>query len=135
MDFETIPMATPEQVLDVVNTITDLAKHNNQSDRRISEREQVFLPIEIFPIGSETDSEDRPSFSAISRDISVGGIGIISPRELSAEQIAVRFSSHEVESTPLLMNVHYCRQVGPLHFIGASFCADWSELDPAKHQD
>ena len=119
-----IHLATPEVIFETINWALDRAQSHNFADRRISERTTVHLPVVIQPIDSNCHPVGEP-FEAITRDVSVGGMGFVTTAELTCEQILVRFTSDD-KSTTLVLDVHYCNQIGPFFFVGASFCADWS---------
>ena len=117
-------IASPEKVLETVDWAIDSSAVAMNSDRRISERSVSYLPIEIQQIDDEEQFVGG-IISAVTRDVSVGGIGIISPAVIETKKLQVRFSS-DPDSKPLLMELNYCNPVSVMYFAGASFCVDWS---------
>lgn len=119
-------LATPEAIFETVNLALEKAQsHDFFADRRISERTTVHLPIHIQII----DQDGHPvgdAFEAITRDVSVGGIGIMSQQHIASEQVFVRFTSLDTVMSTLILDIRYCNQIGPFYFAGGSFCADWS---------
>lgn len=116
--------ASPEQVFEVINWAMDASGNSFDSNRRISERKTTYLPIEIQMI-SEDFQPVGETLSAVTRDVSVGGIGFITNCPITTSQIRVHFSTENDDT--LLMELKYCRLVGSMYLAGASFCVDWSE--------
>ena len=120
-----IQLASPEDIFEAINWALSKANHGMISDRRISDRTVAHIPIVIQPV----DADCQPvgdSFEGITKDVSVGGLGMICSQPVEGKQVLVQFSGDEAVQTTLLLNVHYCNNVGPYFFAGASFCADWS---------
>ena len=121
----TTQLATPEDIFEAVSWALSRKQAERNSDRRISERTIVHLPIVVQQIDEHGEPHGH-RFTAITKDVSVGGIGIMSQQAIDSPQILVQFESPEAIKTSLLLNLHYSYQVGPFFFAGASFCADWT---------
>ena len=126
MKSELSHTVSPEQVFEVINWAMDASGSRFDSNRRINERKTTYLPIEIQMIG-EDDQPVGEKFSAVTRDVSVGGIGFISSYPITTSKIQVRFSSSQDGGQVLLLDLKYCRPVGTMYLAGACFCVDWSE--------
>ena len=74
MHTESTKVATPEEVLDAVNAALGSIKTEQKSERRIGERVSAFLPLQLTLLDSNHQATER-SFSAVTRDISMGGLG------------------------------------------------------------
>ena len=119
--FQTL--TAPEKILEFVNYIFSQLQSGKQNDERVDDRKQAFLPVTLQPL----DAKEYPicdPIEAITRDISVGGLGFISPEEVMGEKLMVVFQSGR--ATALIIDVSYQLKRGPFYLIGGEFAVDWS---------
>lgn len=121
-------LASPEEIFEIINEIFIGAEVRKLSEQRISERKSFFLPIELQFASSDLELVGEP-FDAVTRDLSVGGLGIISPVAASSEKAIVKFKTLAQERSGLLIDIRYSNSLGPFFQIGGRFCADWSSVD------
>ena len=117
-------LATPEQVFEAVGWAINSAEKSAFSDRRISERTIVYLPV-LVQLVDDASQPIGEAFPAVTRDVSVGGIGLICDRPITGKQMIVKFTVDGCSDVPMLMDIRYCNGVEPYKFVGGSFCADW----------
>ena len=113
-------MTAPEDIFMFVNSVFDRAESARIDDQRISERTPITLPVQIDPL---TDEQDQ--FEAVTKDISVGGLGLISPKVVEAKRMIVRFPTLDDQTVSIAIS--YQRPVGPFVQIGGNFEADWTQ--------
>ncbi len=119
--------ASPEQIFEFVNTVFLKSNVRNVSEQRISERRTAILPIEIQFLDSDLRPIGEP-ISAVTQDISVGGIGMLSPQPAAGPKAIVRIIKNFDDTPPLLIDLRHAYQVGPFYKMGGCFCADWSAV-------
>ena len=121
-------LANPEQIFEVVNDIFIQTEVQRLSEQRICERKPIFKSIELQFLNKDLDPVG-PAIEAITRDVSVGGVGIISPILYDAGHAMIHFKDLSEETPSLLVEIRYTQQLGPFFQIGGRFCADWSSIE------
>ena len=90
-------------------------------DRRIGRRHLMVLPVVLQPL----DDDLQPSgemFAAVSRDISVTGIGLIHTVPVPRKRFNLRMNLAS-EDVNLLTEFVWCKALGPFYYIGGRFLA------------
>lgn len=129
MNVTTCQLASPEQIFELVQDTMSAAIHSDELEQRISERLPAFLPIHLLFTDPQLQPiENSYAVSAITKDISVGGLGLISPVDAKGPIAIVSFES-KPDLNPLMLEVRYSEQTGPFFQIGGKFNADWSNVD------
>lgn len=117
-------LASPEDIFALVQEIMLQQDYDHELDQRICERQPLFQPVvlqftdaELSPLGNE--------ISAITKDISVGGLGLIAPQAALGPNVIVNFQNNS-NSFPILLEIRHCHHIGAFYLMGGQFCADWS---------
>ena len=92
-------LASPEDLFDVVSLVYAAVDEKNRTERRITERERAFLPVilqyideQLQPVGDEIE--------ALSRDVSVGGVGVLCMDDIASTKVVLRFPT--LETLPIM---------------------------------
>ncbi|MEM7314849.1 MAG: PilZ domain-containing protein [Planctomycetota bacterium] len=116
-------LASPEDLFDVVSLVYAAVDEKNRTERRITERERAFLPVELQYLDDEFNPVGE-EFEAMSRDVSVGGVGVLTSTDATLPKAILRFPT--LETLPIMCDVRFSKPIGPFFHVGLSFCVDWS---------
>ena len=116
---------SPEVVVSFVRRLIDSHRTLVEPERRSQPREAVVIPVNVQPV----DSDFRPagdSFSAFTKDISTGGIGLIHSESVGVKYLQIEIAAPSGEEMSLLAQVKNCTLKGKCYHVGARFVVDWS---------
>lgn len=94
---------------------------NGEIERRTENRCAVAIPVLAQPVDAQFNAIGAP-FSAVTRDISPQGIGLVHSEDVKHSLLALQMSLAEQE-TNLVARVRWSKQLGPLYVFGTSFVA------------
>ena len=115
----------PHEVLAFVRQIQEQYGLGPTHDRRAHQRHRLNLPVEVIPLDG-TLALAGPPISAVTTNISGGGLAVRCEQPIEAEFIEIRIAQTEVEAVDLLAHVRHCTPDGESFQIGARFVVDWS---------
>ncbi len=120
-------LASPEQIFEMVNKIIQKVHQRKASDQRISQRFPIQLPVSIQYVSDKLEPVGERVLG-VTKDVSVGGVGLLATDEIQTGQAIVSFHSMGKETPPVLVEFSYCSSIGPFYQFGGAFRADWSEI-------
>ncbi len=111
---------TPQHLGEIVNVLSSSAEGTGQEHRRAA-RKDVKGNVDVTPMGA--DGAAGQSFTAIIRDISAVGIGLLQNRKMTAgQEIIVRLPRGEKPALFVRCTVMHVRaQADGLFLVGAEF--------------
>ena len=128
MNFKLDPtILSPEYVLNIVSQVISSAEKKSKPNDRLSKRTVTLLPVVV----KELDDDCQPtgvSFEALSKNISVGGVGLLLNREINTRYIEIEFTSIE-GCCPVIVEVRHQSQLGCFVNCGGRFHVDWEWSD------
>jgi hypothetical protein len=106
---------------EIVSSLRSDGTGSRLHDKRTQARVGLRCGLEVVPC-SLPDKKAKPVTVHV-HDLSVGGIGLVSPVELSdGSEFVARFSRRDRPAVPVLYRVRYCRQISVQMFsVGAMF--------------
>ena len=111
--------------IELIREILDDTQADFVADERVDLRYPVCVPIEVTPYSDQGQRSGEP-FATVTKDISAGGIAFLHTAEIANRYIAVRFPRAKRHSDQsVVVEVRYCRELGPLWQIGGRFLVDW----------
>lgn len=115
----------PEEVVAFVKRLTRDFEKRPGSERRAQPRKAITVPVVV----QRLDDEFQPvgeTFSALTKDISGGGVGILHSEPVTTGYLQIQFSTSEHEQMVLLSCIRHCTPCGQAYHIGGRFVVDWS---------
>lgn len=88
-------------------------------ERRSDRRHLMAIPVLVQPVDEQFNAVGAP-FTAITRDISPIGIGLVHTEPIEQEMLALRMSLAG-EEVNLAAEVKWCRALGPFYYVGGKF--------------
>ena len=116
----------PEVIIEFVNRLVNQQFEYNGVERRSEVRQAITVPIRVQPLDSEFHPTGEP-ISAVSRNISGGGIAFVLQNPISAKYVQVEITDAEDNSLDIVSHVRHCTQHGEFYDIGCRFIADWNK--------
>jgi hypothetical protein len=123
--------ATREQLNELVHNLRAAylldEPHRFAGDRRVTKRFNVTIPVEITLL----DDQLQPigySCQAITRDVSIKGIGIVSYSPIGRQYVMLTLKPHVGEERRAVARVVYQNEIGYYHQIGCEFISTSSKL-------
>jgi hypothetical protein len=92
---------------EAIEQLVEEAKRQNQAERRTQERHPFFRPVMITIEGPE-----RKCYSAFSREVSRGGIGLLHNMPLSPGKVVISISQEMTCAVTLPTELLWCRPCG-----------------------
>jgi hypothetical protein len=123
----------PETVVTFIRKLIAEQCEHSGPERRIESRNPVTIPVTIQCL----DGYYRPtgsSITAVTNNLSGGGIGLVSPRPIDCKSILVLLKSQSGESLNLIGTVRHCTAVGDQYHVGASFVVQW-DATARRHRE
>ena len=95
------------------------------ADQRVDLRYPVCIPIEVIPCSDQGERSGEP-FATITSDVSAGGIAFLHPAPVTGRYVVIRFpQARRHFDQCVVVEVRYCRELGPLWKTGGRFLVDW----------
>jgi hypothetical protein len=122
---------TPQHLAEVVNALQTSPGNGKGSEKRRAARMEVQGNVVVAPIGK--DGKVGKSFTAITRDISFVGVGLLQSRPLEqGQQIVLRLPRGLKPALFMLCNVMHVRPLADgLYVIGIEFIS----VAPIKEEE
>lgn len=86
------------------------------------------VPVLVQPVDEQFNAVGDP-FSAMTRDISPEGIGLVHTEPIVSQLLALRMSLAG-EEVNVVTEVQWCREMGPFYYIGGKFGAKLNDFAP-----
>ena len=118
----------PAEVIAFVERQIRKARPYKGLERRSDKRYLVATPVWVQPVDAQSNPIGEP-FAAVTRDISLEGIGLVHTKPIECDTVALRFSweGREVERVAALL---WCRALGPFYYAGANFVGKFEGVTP-----
>jgi hypothetical protein len=111
--------------IDLIREILDDTQAEYIADERVDLRYPVCIPIEVTPY-SDQGERSGESFATITRDVSAGGIAFLHTAAVTDRYVVITFPKAKRHSDErVVVEVRYCRELGPLWQTGGRFLIDW----------
>ncbi|MHC4402874.1 MAG: PilZ domain-containing protein [Planctomycetota bacterium] len=133
MIHATLAPEPPAELVSFVERQIREAQLYDGVERRSERRHLVAVPVLVQPVDAEFNATGAP-FAAVTRDISLTGVGLVHGEPIDPQLLALRMCLAE-EEVKLVVEVLSCRALGPYHYVG---CKPVSKLEsfprePAEH--
>jgi CheY-like chemotaxis protein len=91
-------------------------------ERRESERASLLATVTVVPLNGSWEPCGEP-FKAVARDVSEGGLSLLHTRAVTAEYLALRWSTLGAsgQQINLILEVHRCQPMGPFYEVAGRF--------------
>ncbi len=120
-------VTSPEDIFALIQQLSESRQVQPLDDRRIHKRQFIFLPVQVTFLDSDGEPLGKP-IDAITRDLSMAGLGILSTSAEIGDTAVIRF---EESGENVRVDVVYCQPCGPFFQIGTHFSVDWDA--PSSH--
>jgi hypothetical protein len=115
----------PAELLRFVHRIADETLRNHVEERQFP-RFKLTVEVWVQPVDANFEPLGEP-FTAVSRDISTGGIGLMHTRAIRDKYLWLRLVTHGGGTMNVVVEVLRCRPIGVFYDIGAKFVAKLDE--------
>ncbi|MBC8355482.1 MAG: PilZ domain-containing protein [Planctomycetes bacterium] len=115
----------PTELVNFVHRLADETLRDHLEERRFP-RYKLTVEVWVQPVNDDFEPLGEP-FTAISRDISAGGIGIMHTRAVRDKHLWLRLVTLGGGTMNVVVEVLRCRSVGMFYDIGAKFVAKLDE--------
>ena len=117
-----------DDVFDLIGRLWD--SHDTPvQENRASDRRPISLPVFVQPVNDHLQPVGEP-FTAISRNISLGGIGFIASCPVETRLAQIRCQGLFADQS-LLIEIRHQNPVGDFYLIGGTFLVDaHTEFEP-----
>ena len=97
-------------------------------ERRSDKRRLIAIPVWVQPVDAQSNPICEP-FAAVTRDISLEGMGLVHTKPIECDTVALRFSweGKEVERVAAIL---WCKALGPFYYVGANFVSKFEGVTP-----
>ncbi|QDT10284.1 hypothetical protein [Planctomycetes bacterium K23_9] len=119
----------PENTLQAIDKIMNHVEAPQVREQRISVRQQVLQPIAVQPLNEHFEPIDAP-FEALSRDVSVAGVGFFATEAVNTQWLSLDFTACDHAS--VIVELAHQHRRGPFWIIGCKFLVNW---DAANWED
>ena len=111
--------------IELISEILDNAQADCSADKRGDLRYPVCIPIEGTPFSDQGQQCGEP-FATVTKDVSAGGIAFLHTAEITAQYAAISFPNAKRHFDQfVVVEVLYCREMGPLWQTGGRFLVEW----------
>lgn len=86
-------------------------------ERRSERRHLMAVPVLVQPVDAQLNATGAP-FGAVTRDISMTGLGLVHGEPIDPQLLALRMCLAE-EEVKLVVEVLWCRAFGPYYYVGS----------------
>lgn len=115
----------PTELIRFVNRVADETLRDHVEERQYP-RHKLTIEVWVQPVGSNFEPLGSP-FTAVSRDISTGGIGLMYTRAIRDRYLWLRLVTTGGGTMNVIVEVLRCRPIGVFYDIGAKFVAKLDE--------
>ena len=118
----------PAEVIAFVERQIRKARPYKGLERRSDKRYLVATPVWVQPVDAQSNPIGEP-FAAVTRDISLEGMGLVHTKPIECDTVALRFSGEgkEVERVAAIL---WCKALGPFYYVGANFVGKFEKVTP-----
>ena len=109
-----------ESIASFVEGLRNKVRSFEGSERRAHERFVVAIPSTVQPLDEQHVQLGKP-FTAVTRDISIGGIGLLHSQAVIAPFLDVRIADREGKQHRFLVKVLRCQPLGDYFDVGGEF--------------
>ena len=121
-DISTISSSEKEIFL-AVSRLIDLVPDDPPGDRRLGDRTQVTVSVEIQPLDDDFEPLGE-IVQGVTSNLSSMGIGLIADEEIKTRYVQVKLFA--AGSQPIfVVDIRHAETCGPFHIIGGEFVIDW----------
>jgi hypothetical protein len=118
---QAIAEASPEVIAAFMQQVIVQYQNYGTHHRRAEPREAIAIPVQIQRLDDDLTPIDEPQ-PAITRDISVGGIGIFHAQPYDHGMLRIRMVAPEShEQMQILARIEHCTPCGGYYIIGCRF--------------
>ena len=117
-----------EEVVAFVDRVTKECRSYEGPERRMANRQAIAVAVAVQPLDSEFEL-DGESFTAVTTNISGGGIGFVHRIPVCSPYVQLTLSLESGETFELLAAVRHCSPKADLYEIGGRFVVDWGEVE------
>jgi hypothetical protein len=111
--------------IELIRESVDDTQADYIADERVDLRYPVCIPIEVTPYSVQGQRSGEP-FATITRDVSAGGIAFLHTAAVTDRYVVITFPQAKRHSEErVVVEVRYCRELGPLWQTGGRFLVDW----------
>jgi hypothetical protein len=111
--------------IDLIREILDDTQADYIADERVDLRYPVCIPIEVTPYNDQGQRSGEP-FATVTKDVSAGGIAFLHRAEVAGRFAVISFpKAKRYADQYVVVEVRYCRELGPLWQIGGRFLVEW----------
>jgi hypothetical protein len=125
MDDGSSPHAPPAELIRFVDRLANETPRTHSEERRFP-RYKLTVEVWVQPVDSNFEPLDKP-FTAVSRDISTAGIGLLHTRAVRDKYLWLRLVTSAGGVMNVVVEVLRCRPIGMFYEIGAKFVAKLDE--------
>ncbi len=122
----------PSMVSFVRRQVRDLRLYGVK-ERRSESRELLVVPVVVQPVDAEFGAIGG-RFTVLSRDLSPSGIGLVHTCPIDHRLLALEMEVAD-ELVFLVVEVVWCRPLGPFEYIGTRLVAKLDRLPEMEHCD
>ncbi|NND99871.1 MAG: hypothetical protein HKN47_21330 [Pirellulaceae bacterium] len=116
----------PESTFAAINNILKHVEAPRVREQRISERQQILQPISVQSLDDQFQPVGTP-FEALSRDVSVSGVGFFSIEPVDARFIKITFDCcDDINDNSFFAEVMHQSPRGPVSIVGCKILANWN---------
>ena len=117
---------SPEVVVNFVRQLIEEQHRCVGIERRSDERESISVPVMVQPLDDQYEPQGPP-FTALTRNLSGGGIGLLHNEPVSNSYIQVRLRNRASETLDVVANVRHCSFQDGHYLIGGRFVIRWDQ--------
>ena len=115
----------PAELIRFVHQLASETLRQRAEERKFP-RYKLTVEVWVQPVDADFEPLDKP-FTAVSRDISTGGIGLIHTRAIRDKYLWLRLVKPGGGAMNVIVEVLRCRPVGTFYEIGAKFVVKLDE--------
>jgi hypothetical protein len=119
-------LPNPETTFQAIANIVRFAEAAESVEQRISVRQQVLQAIVAEPLDANFQNAGE-TFQALSRDVSVAGVGFFATVPTRARWLRLDFV--ECDQASVIVEVVHQSERGPFWMVGCKFLVDWESAD------
>ena len=121
-----VPLESPEKVFDSLSSVLSVYESQWRPEKREKSRIEMVVPVAVKLL-DVSRVQIGQSFSAITKDISMGGLCILCTDPCQATFALVEFNSEALEEPiKLMFKICHTTVIGPFTMIGGGFVANWN---------
>lgn len=117
----------PEDVVAFVNRLVTEHTEYEGPERRATRRKPLSVPVEVQGLDDDFGVMGQP-FSAMTTDISGGGIGFIHSEPLDFKYIGLTLRVRSGDEIQLIASIRHCTHIDEFYEIGGRFLVKWDDV-------